>query len=196
MKIQYLKYPFYHTILYDFFTQEEIKGINEERLLLQKDNTITQPIEQDNHHKILRETFNTNTIFLDQVYQEDRSKSFILNKVHKIYQINFDYESNPFLKYLKISNKDLSTLQLYKNTSKYFEHIDRSLLTCLFVFYDVPKKFEGGDFVFSQYNYVPYLTNNSCIIFPGFEAHHVNQLITASEDIVRFSINHRMYLRG
>ena len=196
MKIQYLKYPFYHTILYDFFSQEEIKGINEERLLLQKDNTLTQPNEEDNHHKILKDTYNTNTIFLDQVYQEERSNSYILNKVYKIYQIDFDYESNPFLKYLKISNKDFSTLQLYKNKSKYFEHIDRSLLTCLFVFYDVPKKFEGGDLVFSQYNYVPYLTNNSCIIFPGFEAHHVNELVSGSEDIVRFSINYRIYLRG
>jgi len=196
MNIQNLSHPFYHTIIYNYFTDDEINKIQVEFDTLNKSLDKLPQLKDDVHHQQLKDQFNTRTIYLDGVYQNKREESSILKLLYKIYENDFDYKQNPFLKYLKLSNRDTSTIQLYENNSSYFKHIDHSVLTCLYVFWEEPKKFTGGDLIFTDYDYAPPLQNNCCIIFPGFEPHIVTTLNSSSNNINRCTINHRVYINS
>jgi hypothetical protein len=196
MNIQNLSYPFYHTIINNYFADHELKKIQSEFDTLSKSLDSLPKLKDDIHHQQLKDEFNTQTIYLDGVYQNKRDQSEILKLLYKIYDVDFNFNENPLLKYLKLSNRDVSTIQLYKNNSSYFKHIDHSVLTCLYIFWEQPKQFTGGDLVFTNYDYLPNLENNCCIIFPGFEPHLVTTLSSSSHNISRCTINYRVYINA
>jgi hypothetical protein len=188
MQIQHLRYPFYHTIIYNYF-DEEYQSIYDECKYI----TSTQPLPDftgDNHHTSLVKQYLTKPFLLDTIYEGNREGSSILQGLRKIYGLNL--KENPFSGYIPVSNFDLSFLVEYKNGSSYFKHKDLGILTFLYTVWDEPKTWTGGDLVFTNYDYRPYLRNNCCLIFPSFELHEVE---TLRGEGARYTINQRIYIK-
>ena len=51
--------------------------------------------------------------------------------------------------------------------------------------WDDPKSFKGGKLYFKEYDYSPYMENNTMVLFPSFEQHEVTKV----QGNGRFSVN-------
>ena len=194
MKITNLNTPFYHTVIEDFFNIEELKIIDEDLIQLNLDNKFSV----DGHHSDLVQRHGTRAFCLDQIYEGRREESPILRCMRKIFGLDadglLDKTTNPFLNYLRISNKDTTFVQMYQDKCAYGEHQDGSVLTMLYVLYNEPKSYSGGDLIFTSHDYQPEIKNNSCLIFPSYELHKVTPIQANDEYLKRFSINQRIYV--
>lgn len=195
MLIQHFKYPFAHTIIYDIFDEVELAKLNSE---VEEFINTSLANANDEHHARLFSENKTTSLCLDEVYGSARDNSNILRLIKKVYELNsrgvLVTNDNPFLKYVSISNSDNTYLQLYRDGSSYFEHDDRAVLTFLYPF---KGDSTGGNLVFTDYNYTPYLTNNCCFIFPSFERHRLTPVEADNKDaVVRFSINQRIFIHS
>jgi len=190
VNIQHLQYPFYHTIAYDVFNELKLQSVTKEL------KSLTGVYEKDNHHKNLKKNNKTEPFCIDAIYKTDRSKSVILNLTSELFKLNLQEMgySNPFLNYLPLTNQDTTFVQRYYNGSSYQNHNDFSVLTFLYLINVEP--YEGGQLVFSKYEYLPNLQHNSCLIFPSYEYHRVNKVVSKNKKPVRYSINRRLYIKG
>jgi Rps23 Pro-64 3,4-dihydroxylase Tpa1-like proline 4-hydroxylase len=195
MKISHYKTPFYHVIIDNFFTNEEIVEIHNEIITIQKSQSILTIREDDKHHYDLLHKNKTSSYCLDALYEGQRQKSSILRLVTKVYSLNFEDHKNPFLNYIPISNQDMTYVNVYKNGSSYDAHQDGAVLTFLYVFYDEPRAYIGGNLIFPNYEYEPELLNNSLIIFPSYELHKVTEMV-AEDHVGRYSINQRIWIKA
>ena len=191
MIVENLSEPFFHTIVHDFYTSEE------EKLIWQELNYLDLP------NKPLLELFETedggsinrSRVFLDSLYRY-RNFSKILEINRKIFSTEFTdlIKSNPFSNYLLHSNFDNTLLSYYKNKSSYPEHGDESIISTITTFWRNPKKFIGGDLVFTNHHfYTPKMNHNSLILFPSFIKHAVSETIIDDENEIagnsRYSIS-------
>ena len=187
---QHLQYPFYHTILYDFFEKKSLEKILHE--LKNLDQPKLHP--DDLHHTRLLKECKTEAICLDDIYRKDRSKSEILKATHQLTQLRLHEQgdSNPFLRFLPGTNEDVTFVQRYGDGSSYFPHEDNAVLVCLWVVR--AQEHTGGEIVFTKYNYTPHLPPNSCLIFPPYELHRINEISSKIKNKpVRYSINRRFF---
>lgn len=191
MRIEYFKKPFYHTIIYDFFSQDELDIIKNEINQLEHSNS-----EKDLHHRLVLENGNVESYLLDVIYNDRRQDSNILALITKIYNMYWDSKldaaKNPFLNYIGLSNSDNTVIQAYENDSSYFEHHDQSVVSFVYPFFEKP--FDGGELIFGDY--VPKLESNCCLIFPSYEKHKVLPIKSKESGTVRWSINQRIFIRS
>jgi len=173
MIIENFHEPFWHTIVYDFYTPEEEEKIWQELnfLDLSKQKSLEWSATAD------PESINRSRVFLDHLYKY-RNFSKILTASRKIFSPDFieSIKSNPFSGYLTHSTFDSTLLSYYRNESAYPRHTDNSSLTAVTTFWKNPKKFTGGDLVFTDYDYIPKMEHNTLIILPSFIAHNVTKL--------------------
>jgi hypothetical protein len=189
MIIKNYNYPFYHTIIYDYFNDEEYNLIYSECEYISN----TYPLQDfvdDGHHKMLSEEYLTKPYFLDSIFYNKREESNILRLGRKIFDI--DIIENPYFGFIKHSTQDLISLTKYENNSGYFQHRDCCTMVILYTIWNEPKQWSGGNLIFSNYNYKPELKSNCCVIFPGFETHEVEKL---SGEGIRYTINQRVFIK-
>jgi Rps23 Pro-64 3,4-dihydroxylase Tpa1-like proline 4-hydroxylase len=195
MNIQHLQYPFYHTIIYNFFDVHELNLINAELHSLFTSDYKIKP--DDEHHLNLLNKDKTQDYNLDIIYENRREQSNILMLIKKIYTLDnniLDTKQNPFLSFIKASNHDNTRVNKYHNLSSYSKHHDNAVLTMMYPFWKDPKEFEGGDLFFANHEYKPYLKNNSCVIFPSYEMHELTQIKSKNDNVNRVSINQRVFI--
>ena len=192
MKIIQFTEPFYHTIIYDFYTPEEEKSIWQEIEFL------NQP------GKLLDKTFNGDPkasdnklgLHLDKAYGQYRNVSNILTINRKIFNIRDQLLENPFAKYLEICDQDFTFLSYYPDKSFYAPHFDRFTVSSITTFWRQPQQFTGGDLRFTEHNYVPQMEHNTLILFPSFETHEVTPVsIDDEEGFSRYTINQFMMIK-
>lgn len=80
-------------------------------------------------------------------------------------------------------NQDNTLLSYYENNNFYDSHTDNAFLTCLTWFYKHPKKFEGGNLTFTDYNVTIEVNNNCTVIFPSCIKHEVSKISMKKEDL-------------
>lgn len=187
MKIQHLKYPLNHTIIYDFFNYYEKQSILNE--FFEIHNSSETYVADTKHHEKLLNTGNTKAYPIDKIYEDDREKSNIIKHTRKIFTTfdQEDFRNNIFLNYVRLSNKDTLYAQLYDTNSSYYKHTDFSVLTILYIFHIEPQ--DGNKFIFNDYNYAPHITDNCCLIFPSFFFHEVLPV-----ESKRISLTHQLYI--
>lgn len=190
MHIQHIKHPFNHTIIYDFFEENEIEKIFLESNLIEEKNFTNE----DHHHKYLDVMCNSKSFNLDQIFENNLDNSVILTLTKKIdhlklYQHN---HKNPFLGYFLDCSGSSTYITKYKNNSYYPPHSDGAILTSLFFIY--LKEFEGGKLNFPEHNYSPKIKHNSVLIFPSYQIHKLGQIVSKNEGYVRYSINKRYFI--
>lgn len=179
MFIQNLCEPFYHTIINDFYTNDELKQIWQELDFITPN--LLPPVDTHSH---VASTLKKG-IFLHDLYKNIQfSNIFKLNR--KLFSLSIEQSSkqNPFLNYIPHKNADSTLINYYTNKSFYSEHQDDSILTAVTALWKEPKSFEGGDLIFPKHNnYSSNLKNNSVIIFPGFIDHEVSSLSMDNNNI-------------
>jgi hypothetical protein len=184
MCIKYFNEPFLHTVINDFFNTEELNGIFKEIISIEKPSNKFE----DLHH----DQVNAQSYSLDNLYDNRRNHSFILELIKKIYQMDLDCSKNSLLNYIGISNADNTVLHAYANGASYFEHHDNAVLSFVYTFKTKP--YTGGDLMFGDYK--PTLEDNSLIIFPSYERHYVTPIVTKEAGVVRYSINQRIFIKN
>jgi hypothetical protein len=87
------------------------------------------------------------SIWLDDVYIWDRTRSNILNMSRKLFNnkeiTSFCTKVNAFFGHMEQSNVDFTLLNMYKSGEKYLSHIDSSMISVITLF-EVGKVLEGG----------------------------------------------------
>ena len=188
MIIEHLKYPFYHTIIYNYFEDIEIQKIVNEI-----DNIEYQKLD-DGHHTHLKNKAGSDSMCLDDVYSGRRDDSQVLFSISIInLKLEQYVDKNPFLGYLPMTNTDLTYVQKYRNGSHYFAHSDTSVLTFLYPIH--LKEFDGGQLYFTDHDYTPRLEHNSILIFPSYKTHKLKEIKSKHDGFVRYSINQRFFIQ-
>jgi hypothetical protein len=195
MIVQHLKFPFFHTIIYDFFEENELSDVLAEVTAL----SVEALHPTDAHHLQLETKSNTKSVCIDDRFLEARDTSNILQNTRKLFQRitdrSIDLDANPFLNYVTYSNFDTTFLQLYKNGSSYFTHHDAAVVTALYPLRLTKNAFNGGELSFTRYDYRPHLAHNCCLLFPSYEHHSLSTVVSDADGFVRASINQRMYIK-
>lgn len=139
-------------------------------------------------------------IVLEEVYL-DRNVSNILTLNRKLFSEEFLEKLislHEFFVYLKISTYDITKLHYYANEANYNMHHDDSVISATSWFYNLPKKFNGGDLVFENGVKVD-CKHNRLIIFSSILKHSVEKVILDVENENqkngRYSINQFIQVR-
>lgn len=80
-------------------------------------------------------------------------------------------------------NQDNTLISYYEDGNYYHPHTDSAFLTCLTWFYKQPKKFEGGNLTFTDYNITIEVSNNYTVIFPSIIKHEVSKISMKPEHL-------------
>ena len=168
--------PFPHLIYHDFYDDNELELIWEELKFLTKPDKL---VEAKDFGGVVDKT-NSHALQLDHVYQNHRKVSNILTVNRKLFRKDV---MQPFAdihgccSIANSSNYDVTKVRYYHNDEYYDSHTDMPFQYLAFsYFYQEPKKFEGGELFFPQYDYELSCENNSMIIFPGWVEHGVRKV--------------------
>jgi hypothetical protein len=187
MNLSNLSHPFYHTIIHNFYDDEEQKLIWEELEFLNKPNKLLSPDRTGD----LSASFNKRSIFLEELYTYNRQVSNILTVNKKIFNIIDLMKENIFSNYLGINNRYQTMISYYEDKAYYSCHHDSFTMSSVTTFWKEPKKFSGGDLRFVDFDYTPEMYHNSMIIFPSFVNHEVTPVCMENNDGIngRYTIN-------
>lgn len=187
MRVENKSEPFFHSIVYDYYTQDEQNLIWQELNFLNKNGKLLPPTETGDQNSAP----NKLGVFLDRLYKNNRNFSNILNVNRKIFKIKNLLYDNPFSRHLNIVDYDLTMISYYEDQSYYLPHHDSYTISAVTTFWKTPKLFSGGELKFTNYNYVPEMGHNTMILFPSYEIHEVSEIVMENNDGVngRYTIN-------
>ena len=189
-EIEYYDEEFPYIIISNVFnTEERIKLVWEELDFLcysWKMENLSN--EQNTGQWNMNDLPNRKEVFLERVYN-----SHIFSNIIKVYseifgkniehlENLFSNHSSWFFKEALILSKD-HLLNYYEDRKYYKPHKDEGLMTCLHWMFKEPKKFEGGDFIFPDFDKKIEIENNKMIIFPSMIKHEVTPIIMKAEDM-------------
>lgn len=182
--------PFPHLIVDNFYNEKELELIWEELTFYTKPGKL---FEAEDYGGVVGYT-NAKAILLDSLYK-NYSKNDGINwrKLSNILTVNrklFDSgildifaDIHDCCRLATQSNSDTTKIRYYHNGDKYDPHTDKGFQFLGFsYFYKEPKKFEGGELYFPQYDYEVPCDNNSMIIFPGWVEHGVREVSIEESD--------------
>lgn len=162
--------PFYHTVIYDFYTPAQVANIWREL------EEISGQFQNKHFNGDPQASDNKLGLHLDVFYQGQRDKSAMLTEDRKIFGIRHQLFDNPFAPYLEICDLDYSFISYYPDKSYYKPHFDRFTLSTVTTFWKEPQRFEGGLLRFPKYDYAPVMKPNTIILFPSYETHEVTPI--------------------
>ena len=179
--------PFPYMLINNFYNQNELDLIWEELNFFTAPNKL---LAADNYGGIPDKT-NAKAIILDDVFPQYAKKNYrflsnILTVNRKLFSCGVLDEFAKIHGCTSIANKtnyDITKLRYYHNDEYYDPHTDKSTQFLGFsYFYKEPKKFEGGDLEFPEYDFVLPCNNNSMIVFPGWVEHGVRKVKIDNSD--------------
>ena len=180
--IAYTK-PFPHLIIKNFYNENELKLIWEELTFYTKPGKF---LEAKKFGGVVNKT-NSHALALDGVYQEEyRNLSNILTVNRKLFDtelLKTFSDIDDCCSIALTSNWDITKVRYYHDNEYYDPHTDRDFQFLAFsYFYKEPKKFNGGEIYFPDYNYEYECDNNSIIILPGWVKHGVTKVSINDSD--------------
>lgn len=186
MKIECHTEPFPYIRVFNFYSEEELKLIWEELEFILNDRILSGPEKTSSamyNNEILKKN---KGVFLDTLYvNRDTSNILTINKKFFKHLSNMLSKTNHWIFKNSLSgvNWDTTLISYYENCDHYKKHYDCSSYTCLTWFFKEPKKFSGGDLIFSDFNLKIEIENNSFIFFPSLINHEVSEVIMSPENI-------------
>ena len=193
MKINYYELPAPHVVIDDFYTQDELKGVHSELEFLSNSRNFEPPEKTHSASKngvLSKKNFG---FFLDDIFAR-RSASNILVYNRKLFDQEFLSALIPchfVFKYLDISKKDCTLVSYYQDEDYYQPHFDSAMLSVCVWLFKQPRRFSGGDFNLSDYDYKIPIENNRCVIFPSVLKHSVDPIKMHDPNEIPFSRNGR-----
>lgn len=202
MKYEYFEVEKLPVVVIDnFYNEQEVKLIMQEiNFLHSLENKFKSAEELDSSFDIIdKENVYRKSgtgLVLNAVYN-DMNISNILTLNRKIFSsevMSKLISMHSFFKYVEASSLDMTKLNYYGDTQEYKFHKDRFVVSSANWFYNKPKKFEGGDFVFKD-NIRVECEFNRYVLFPSILEHGVEKTKLAEPDTYntkngRYSINH------
>ena len=80
-------------------------------------------------------------------------------------------------------NLDMTLMHYYENEDHYGSHNDLAGYSAVTWFFNKPKKFKGGNLIFTNLNFEVEIENNMSIIFPSWMEHEVEEIQMVKSDI-------------
>lgn len=192
MNIKIFSEPFPHIIIHNLLDQNEIKLIWNELIFF-----VPKMLSPEHTHAAKNERGTPKKrgygIMIDSFFnnKEDSDILFLMRKTVGI-EVRHALEntSDLYLQLFKHINKGATLLQIYKNGDYYESHEDTSVFTAVTLIHNMPKKYQGGELYFDDYDFTPKLENNSTIIFPSVINHEVTEVRMKTNNIEdsRFTI--------
>ena len=175
--------PFPLMVVENFYNEEELSLIWEEL------NFYTKPeklLDAEGYGGIVDRT-NAKALILDEIYTKQyRNVSNILTMNRKLFEcgvLDKFSEIHGCCSIANQSNHDITKVRYYHDKEYYDPHTDKGFQFLAFsYFYKEPKKFNGGDLLFPEYDYKYTCDNNSMIIFPGWVQHSVEKVTIDNSD--------------
>jgi len=140
---------------------------------------------------------NLSRIYLDNLYENKREQSNILQCYQKLFTnkiINKYKEKTLAARTYETTNTDWSQVSYYENNNNYDEHFDQFMHSVLIWFYHEPKRFDGGDLIFTDLNETVKCKHNRMILFPSYYYHKVNKVTMEEQyrnkSLGRFCLTH------
>ena len=136
----------------------------------------------------IKEFKKNKAVFLNEVYHQNFAEYSpnisVLTKTVKELK-DTDFTACSAMNYLKISGVGFSVhLGAFKNGGYYKPHRDSSTITVLF--WVSEENFNGGDLIFTDFNYTVPFKNNTIIAFPSHYIHEITPVVHSNEEYVRF----------
>ena len=172
-----------YLLIDNFFTGEELDLIWPELDFLNNPFLLKKPAETGSAFTgegTLKK--NNKGVFLGDVY-----RSF---EISSVWRLSSKLEKGYIQEYseLHLANKSILSanyssmlLSYYEDSDFYLPHRDTAIATVLYWFYREPKKFNGGDLVFTDTNEVVEVKNDRMIMFPSWATHAVTEVTMAEE---------------
>jgi hypothetical protein len=142
-------------------------------------------------------------VYLDDFYG-DRESSDMLRINRKLFlpQIVDAFAAiHPSYGLIKNSNSDKTLISYYEESDHYKPHTDVSVFSAVTWFFQEPRLFTGGDFVFTEHKLKVEVKNNRMVLFPGSYLHEVLPIkmtndCTPLSGQGRYSMTQFLYLNG
>ena len=183
MKITSHTDPFPFLYIENLYTEEELRLIFAELDYYQSNQKILNlntysATDADGNSKSKRKGQ-----FLDHIFG-NRQHSNILNINRKLFERGLICErsDNYFFRHF-VPTEDYSLLSYYENEGKYEPHVDNCVASICIWLWKEPKKFEGGDFFFPDFNKRIKVQTNHAVVFPSVIQHSVDEIQMLPEHI-------------
>lgn len=190
-KITFLKEPFEHIIIEDYYSEQEIAAVTKEIIFISESNSI-------------EEADTRNTAVEDNVIQAKRRCVFLHDmfvapeKSLRLPILNFKYDKVKELRefgilgrQVALSNQITTLISFYRDGDYYTPHFDDAYTTQIIYLWPGEKDFDGGELYFPEFDYEITVKNNSCLYFPGAAVHGVKPIVSknlSSNSIKRVSV--------
>ena len=163
-------------VIDNFYSEEELSLIlSELKFLSSGDKLVGQDTDAAKEED--GTSFKSNTgVWLGNVYS-DLGFSDIHNINRRVFM---DFIPNVktgewFFENIKLS-RDYTLLSYYEEGDYYKSHKDESLITVVTWLFEEPKKFQGGDIVFTNFDTKIEVKHGRTVIFPSFLDHEVTEI--------------------
>lgn len=189
MNVHLTKSPFSYIVIDDFYTGEELSLVMQEVVDLEPhslNSDATATAVSDNQEPLK----SGKGLFLHEHFKNNTTASKILHFSRKIFSdelnkifIGFDAS----FAHIRHSTSDEILLNFYRDKDKYLPHRDGFPITAI-TFLKVGE-FEGGNFLFPEYNETVQFKHNRVVVFHGCIQHQAEE-IRADDNSYRVSIAH------
>jgi len=180
MDVCYEKKAFPYLKIRNYYSEEELQLIWQELEFLSFPNKLQPPQKTGQNNASMK---HNHGLFIDDVYAtREYSNILKINRktfsadIFKLYAELHEMYENIFL-----INQDSTLLSYYENSGYYKSHSDVASITSLQWIFKEPKKFAGGNLVFTKYNETVEIENNMMIMFPSHVKHEVMEVKMAPE---------------
>jgi Rps23 Pro-64 3,4-dihydroxylase Tpa1-like proline 4-hydroxylase len=173
-----LSEPFPHLIIENMYNEQELDLIWEELNFLSKPHKFLKEDLGTGRTEIGESKSSSKSIHLDGVYT-DRVTSNILTLNRKLFEreiMERFAEISPMCRSILSQNNDTTKIRYYENGDEYMPHRDVFNYTAITFFFKRPKKFEGGELTFPEFDYTVNCNDNSLILFPSCILHAANKV--------------------
>jgi hypothetical protein len=166
--------PFHYICVEQMYNEKELELIWEEMMFLTRPCKLQPPSETSSACTASGEPLKSNKgIFLDETYN-NRNLSNILTVNRKLFDSEVLTWKESWFFNKKYITRDFTLLSYYENEDYYESHVDRATVSALTWFFREPRKFEGGELCFTDYDLTIPLENNFTIVFPSNICHEVS----------------------
>ena len=171
--------PFPFLEIENMYDDDQLKLIWQELEFLNQSDKFEGPEETGSAQKEGETLKKNNGLFLDNLYKT-RNISNILTANKNLFSPHIleEFSSLCFLyENIKHTNEDTTLISYYDNGGYYKPHQDHALYSAVTWFFKEPKKFDGGDFYFTDYNLKIEVKNNKTVLFPSVIHHSVDEIL-------------------
>lgn len=179
IEIEYKEEPFFHIVINDAFSKNDLLIIKEEIKTLKSLSDIDTSPATDH----LGNSFKKGRgIFLAEYEKYENLKiiSKIDNIIRKINNIKI-WKNKTLYRFYNSVSWGSELLNCYNNEEYYLPHSDDGVFTLISFFYDSFEEKKGGDLYFPEYDYLHVCKHNQSILFLSKELHGVTPYMTEGE---------------